>query len=131
MVAAPTAIKADVTILNVPPEVEKKFHELVTLIKSSKSMNTEERQYWVDVLPIMSEDQIGNLRGILTNEKRQIQKASETYSEGMKMAVKKAKISFDEASYREKKRIRVMAEAENEKAEKVREENILKELENL
>ena len=74
--------------LNVPPEVDEKFHDLVEMIKESSSMDNDERQYWVDVLPIMSDDQILNLRGILDNEKQKLNEAAMSYSQGMEKAVK-------------------------------------------
>ncbi len=54
--------------LNIPEEVQEQFPEIIGLIKESQSMNLEERQYWVDVLPIMTDDQIKNLRGSLEKE---------------------------------------------------------------
>ena len=114
--------------LIIPPEVAEKFPELVELIKGSKSMNTEERQYWVDVLPIMSEDQIKNLYGILDNEKKQLAEAAQTYASGSQGVEKKAQKAFDEAAYNEKKRLRYTEEAEHEQAEAEAEAAILAEL---
>ncbi len=117
--------------LNIPAEVEEKFSELVTLIKNSKSMNTEERQYWVDVLPIMSEDQIGNLRGILDNEKNQLAKADEAYAKGVENEAGKAKKAFDQKAYEEKKAARLALEKKHEAEEEASEAAILAEIENL
>ncbi len=50
----------------------KKFGDLIALIKASESMNDEERQYWINILPIMTPEQIQNLRDILDNEKKQL-----------------------------------------------------------
>ena len=60
------------TGLVIPPDVEKKFPDLARLIRSSESMNDEERQYWVNILPIMTPEQIKNLQDILDNEKKQL-----------------------------------------------------------
>ncbi len=117
--------------LNVPADIAEKFGDLIELIKGSKSMDGSERQYWVDVLPIMSEDQIQNLRGILDNEKKQLAQAEAAYTEGMQGAAKKAAKAFDAEAHREKKLARMEAEKAHEEAEKEHEENILKELENL
>ncbi len=126
-----TVTTDDKTVLNVPPEVQEKFGELVELIKASSSMDDDERQYWVDVLPIMSEDQITNLRGILDNEKKQLDEASAAYSGGMEKAVKNVAQEFDEVTYKEKKRARLEAEKLHEKEEAEHEADILKQLENL
>lgn len=117
--------------LNIPPEVEEKFHDLVEMIKVSSSMDDEERQYWVDVLPIMSEDQIGNLQGILDNEKKQLAAAAADYSSGMENNMKTAAAAFNEKTYMEKKRIRQEEEARHEAEEVDHEANLLAELDNL
>ena len=117
--------------LSIPEEVKKKFPELIELIIGSQSMNHEERQYWIDVLPIMTKDQIGNLRGILDNEKKQIEEANKEYEEGMGEEATKIKLHFDEIKYKEKKRMRLEAEKLSELEEKEREEALLKELEGI
>ena len=125
-------VTTDQTVtLNVPEDIVAKFGDLIELIKGSKSMDDSERQYWVDVLPIMSEDQIQNLRDILDNEKKQLAQAEAAYTEGMDGAVKKATKAFDEEAFKEKKRARMEAERKHEEEEKVSEEQILQELENL
>ena len=113
--------------LNIPEEVRKQFPKLIELILGSQSMNNEERQYWIDVLPIMAEDQINNLRDILVNEKKQIKEADREFEERME----REKLEFDESKYREKKRKREEAETLFEKEEIEREEALLKELEGI
>jgi hypothetical protein len=114
--------------LNIPDDVRKKFSELIGLIEKSQSMNEEERQYWVDVLPIMSEDQISNLRSILDNEKKQMAEADKQYENSIKKEVKTFNIEFDEIKYKEKKLIRKKAEEMEELKEKKDEEAVLAEL---
>ncbi|MBU0576976.1 hypothetical protein KJ742_07870 [Patescibacteria group bacterium] len=125
------ATKKNKTDITIPEETKKQFPDLIEMIMGSRSMDDEERQYWVDVLPIMSEDQLKNLRGILDNEKKQIEKANQAYATGMKGAAQKAVKTFDEASYLEKKRARLEAERMHETEEKGDEEKLLEELENL
>ena len=117
--------------LSIPEEVQKKFPKLIELIKGSQSMDHEERQYWIDVLPIMTEDQISNLRGILENEKKQIEEANQEYEEGMEEETAKVKLHFDEIKYKEKKRMRLEAEKLSELEEREREKALLKELEGI
>lgn len=126
-----TITQDDQAVLSVPPDIVEKFGNLIELIKASRSMDDSERQYWVDVLPIMSEDQIDNLRGILDNEKKQLEEAESTYSKGMNKAVKNVANEFDEEAYLEKKRARMEAEIQHEEDELEHESSILKELENL
>ena len=127
---------ADTTVqkesaLNIPPEVQEKFGNLIDLIKASKSINDDERQYWIDVLPIMSEDQLGNLKGILDNEKAQLAKADEAYNKGLENEAQKAKKAFDEKAYAEKKAARLALEKQHEQEELEDEAAILAELNNL
>ncbi len=60
------------TGLQIPEDLLKKFPDLIQLIKASESMNDEERQYWINILPIMTPEQIQNLRDILENERKQL-----------------------------------------------------------
>ena len=48
------------------------FSQLVTLIFESESMDSKKRKYWLDVLPILTPDQIAELRDILITEKRRL-----------------------------------------------------------
>ena len=114
--------------LNVSEEVQKKFPDLVELIKGSQSMNPEERQYWVDVLLIMSDDQIQNLRNILGNEKKQIETANQSLQKGVAEDEAKIKIHFDEFKYKEKKRMLKEAEGTFETDEKKNEAALLQEI---
>ncbi len=127
MMSEPTQTPTAVT-LNVSVEVQKKFPDLVEMIKESQSMNPEERQYWVDVLLIMSDDQIQNLRNILENEKKQIEAAKRNLQTGIAEDESKLKIHFDEIKYREKKRILKEAEGKYEQEEKQDEAALLQEI---
>jgi hypothetical protein len=60
-----TGKNASVTI---PPELQKQFPELIDLILKSESMDDEERQYWINILSVMTPEQRENLRGILQSE---------------------------------------------------------------
>jgi len=119
------------TALKIPDEVNKKFGDLVSLVKGSQSMNDEERQYWIDVFPIMTEDQIANLRSILDNEKKQIEDADKQYQKDMNSDAKFFKLEFDEIKYKEKKRLREKAEKIQELAEQKDEDAVLAELNKL
>ena len=121
----------DQSNLKIPADIAQKFGDLIELIKASRSMDDSERQYWIDVLPIMSEDQIQNLRDILDNEKKQLAEAETAYSEGMQEAVKNVAVAFDEEGYQEKKHARLEAEKQHEAEEKEHEAAILAEIENL
>lgn len=65
----------------IPPEVQAQFADIIGLIVASESMNAEERQYWVNILPVMTPDQVQNLRDILLNEKNQLAAIDQKYSQ--------------------------------------------------
>ena len=56
----------------IPDEAKQKYPDLVELVLQSESMNTEERNYWLQVMPVMTPDQIAELRDILETEKRKL-----------------------------------------------------------
>jgi hypothetical protein len=43
-------------------------------------MNDEERQYWVNILPVMTPEQIQNLKDILSNEREQLAAIDRKYA---------------------------------------------------
>jgi hypothetical protein len=118
----------DGSSLNIPEETRAQFPKLIPLIEKSPSMNDEERQYWIDVLPIMTEDQLTNLNEILGNEKTQIDEANKVYSDGVKKAENQVKSAFDEGLYKAKKKARIVAETQHETEERAHEEALLKEI---
>jgi len=66
--------------LQIPDELKQKFPELIELILKSESMNDEERQYWVNILPVMTPEQVQNLKDILTNEREQLAAIDRKYA---------------------------------------------------
>lgn len=119
---------AAATALKIPEETRARFPQLIPMIVASPSMNDEERQYWIDVLPIMTEGQIDNLKDILGTEKKQIDAANKTYSAGVDTAMQTAKKAFDEQAYVAKKQARLQAENSEETKEKQEETDLLKAL---
>jgi hypothetical protein len=67
------------TGMTVPADTQAKFGELIALIKASESMNDEERQYWINLLPVMTPEQVANLNEILINERTQLAAIDEKY----------------------------------------------------
>lgn len=67
--------------LVIPPAVQEKHPELIDLILKSESMNDGERQYWVDILPVMTPDQVEQLRNILQNERDQLAAIDAKYAQ--------------------------------------------------
>lgn len=69
--------------VTIPPELAEKFPELIGLILRSESMNDGERQYWVNILPVMTPEQVQSLRDILENERTQLAAIDEKYAKAM------------------------------------------------
>ncbi len=64
----------------IPDGVLEKFPELTELIKATDSMNVEEKNYWFQLLPIMTDEQVKNLYDILDTEKKKLQEIDAKYS---------------------------------------------------
>lgn len=113
--------------LQVPPEVQEKFGDLLELIKGSESMNDEERQYWVNILPIMTPEQVQNLREILTNEKQQLAAIDAKYAKDIDAIGQQKFLEQTEAERRRKAEERKRAEESAAKGESA--DDILKQIE--
>lgn len=66
---------------NIPAAVLAKYPELVALIKKTESMSDEEREYWFQILPIMTADQVTRLKTILEEESNQLAKLDTQYQD--------------------------------------------------
>lgn len=126
---APDAVSNVEQRYTIPSSVRERFPDLIPLILTTESMKEEERDYWFQVLPIMSDEQITKLRGILTNERDQLKKIDTEYEQEMaKLNTTHAREwhAFEEQAKRTALR---EAEAHSEEAERAAEEALLKKLE--
>jgi hypothetical protein len=108
--------------------VAKKFPDLEKLIKDTESMNEDERNYWFQILPIMTDDQIGKFRNILVNEKAQLKRLDTEYEDEINRLNQKHMIEWKEFETKEKRKALQTAEEAANKAEQVTEEELLKKL---
>lgn len=104
----------------IPDEVKEKFPELVSQILVSKSMDDEERNYWFSVLPIMTDEQVNELRDILASEKKRTEKKPDD---------EKVDIEKIEEERREKREERRKREIAAKKEDNEMAEDLLEELE--
>jgi uncharacterized protein YsxB (DUF464 family) len=65
-------------------EIQAKFPELVELVLWSESIDNNEKQYWFDILPSMTDEQIDRLFNILMTERRQLEELNLKYQEEIK-----------------------------------------------
>ena len=112
--------------VTIPEELKAKFPDLIALILGSESMNDEERQYWVNILPVMTPEQTENLRTILQNEKDQLTAIDAKYAKEMDKLGKGKSMDDMAKKRKEKKASRKSTEAEAQEAEEQKEEEILK-----
>lgn len=100
-----------------PADTRAKHGEIVDLILSSESMNDDERRYWIDILPVMTADQIAKLRDILVREKEQLAAIDAKYATDMStLADAQATREMDEQR-KQRSRERASAEEEAKQAE--------------
>lgn len=115
----------------VPELIRNKFPDLVKLIYETESMNSEEREYWLQIMPIMTEEQIVKFRGILVNEKEQLAKLDQEYNQEMARINDKHVVEINEAEIKKKKEELEAAEKAAESEEKNQEEDLLQQLDQL
>jgi hypothetical protein len=94
-------------------------------------MNDEERQYWFQIMPIMTDEQIGKLREILVNEKNQLASIDREYEQEVKRINEKHVLEWKEFEAKEKREKLHAKESAAEKGEKEEEEALLKKLQGL
>ncbi|MFT7184137.1 MAG: hypothetical protein ACI9QC_000468 [Oceanicoccus sp.] len=115
----------------IPAVVQEKFAELVKLILATESMSKEERNYWFQILPIMTPEQIERLNGILHEEKSQLAKLDSDYQDELGKLNKKHLQEWDEFERKQDRDDLKAKEAASEVEEANAEENILGELDGL
>ncbi len=115
----------------IPTQLKEKFPDLIQLIIETESMNDEERQYWFQILPIMSEEQIARLKNILTNEKQQLTKLDKEYETELTKLNEKHMLEWKEFEMKEKKKAMTSAESKVQAQEQAEEEDLLKRLSQL
>jgi hypothetical protein len=113
---------------SVPSLVKEKFPDLVQLIKETESMNQQERDYWFQILPIMTEDQIRKFRDILVNEKNQLSRLDKEYEDELNRLNEKHMLEWKEFEMKEKRKALAAAESRSKEEESAAEEELLKRL---
>lgn len=115
----------------IPETVRKQYPDLIPLILWTESMNDDERQYWFQILPIMTDEQVTKLREILTNEKKQLEELDKDYENEIKRINTKHVTEWKAFEAKEKRKKLKAAEMKVAKAEKAHEEKLLKKLQEL
>jgi len=129
--AQPVVTAQDEAKFHIPAVVRDKYPELISLIIRTESMDDEEREYWFQMIPIMTNEQILKLRDILISEKEQLAKLDSEYEQELKKIDEKHLQEWQEFEIKQKKEEIAKNEAAKEKEEKATEEELLKKLQNL
>lgn len=129
MTTPPPPPQGTSTTLVVPPETEQKFAEIIALIRSSESMNDEERQYWINILPIMTPEQVDNLRKILTTERDQLSAIDRKYTKEISSLGQEEVLRRAGELRSSRRKELTKQEAANEEAEDKAAEDLLKKIE--
>jgi len=112
----------------IPKQVKEKYPDLVELIKVTESMDDQERQYWFQIMPIMSTEQIEKFRTILLTEKQQLADLDKEYEDELNRLNEKHLLEWKEFESKEKSRVIKEAEAKSDDQEKQEEEALLAKL---
>lgn len=115
----------------IPPDLEKKYPDLVELIKQTPAMNLEEKNYWFKIIPMMNADQITNLRSILVKERQNIEDINQKYTSDIQAINTKYQSEINALEYKEKMKFIKAQEKRNEVNENKEETELLEELANL
>jgi hypothetical protein len=126
-----TAANPNAGDYKIPQVVQEKFPELVKLILETESMSKEERNYWFQILPIMTKEQVERLKNILNEEKAQLAQLDTQYQDELSKLNEKHLKEWDEFERKQERQQRLDAEAAHEKEEAQQEQDILGELDNL
>ncbi|MCC6643466.1 hypothetical protein IT411_01845 [Candidatus Peregrinibacteria bacterium] len=112
----------------IPKLVMEKYPDLVELVKTTESMDDQEREYWFQIMPIMTAEQIEKFRNILITEKEQLAELDKEYEDELNRLNEKHLLEWKEFESKEKSRAIKEAEAKSDEQEKQEEEALLAKL---
>ena len=85
-------------------ESQAKYPELITMILATESMDDDERQYWFDIMPSMTDSQIDRLFSILDTEKKKLEELEVKYKEEIKDLNEKHLIEWQDFQMKDSKK---------------------------
>jgi len=112
----------------IPKAVQDKYPELVELIKKTESMDDEEREYWFQILPVMTEEQVEKFKSILDTEKQQLSSLDKEYEDELNRLNEKHLLEWKEFENKEKSKAIKDAEAADQATQAQMEEDLLAKL---
>ncbi len=121
-------VTKDGFVFTILDEIEKQYAELVKLILATESMDNNEKQYWFDILPSMTDDQIDRLFDILETERKKLEELEVRYQEEIRALNEKHLIEWQEFQSKDTRAKVAKAEASDKKDDA---EEILEMLQNI
>ncbi|MFH0776428.1 MAG: hypothetical protein V1936_02345 [Patescibacteria group bacterium] len=121
--------REDMEKFGISEELAKSNPVLVDLILKTESMKDEERKYWFQLLPAMTEEQVAKLQNILQNERDQLTELDKKYASEIDKL--NAQPKWDPTKFKAKRQKVEEAEKEAQQVEQADEKNILNQLDNL
>lgn len=123
--------KEDIERLGIPADWIAKDPGLIDLVLKSESMKDDERKYWFQLLPVMSEEQVKKLRDILQNERDQLAALDAKYEAEVKKLNEKHLNAWNEEAARKQREERERAEQAHATQDEKKTEDILGQIESL
>ncbi|MDD3646181.1 MAG: hypothetical protein PHH06_02105 [Candidatus Gracilibacteria bacterium] len=96
-------------------EVQAQYGELIKLILATESMDDDERQYWFDIMPSMTDNQIDRLFNILETERKKLEELEVKYQNEIKQLNEKHLIEWQEFQMKDSKKKIAKQEAKDKK----------------
>lgn len=106
-------VKHNNKVFNISDEIQAQYTELIGLILETESMDDDERQYWFDIMPSMTDEQIDRLFNILDTERKKLEQLEIKYQEEIKSLNEKHLIEWQDFQLKDTKK-KIKAEEANE-----------------
>lgn len=109
-------VTKDWYVFNILDEIQAQYPELVKLVLNTESMDNNEKQYWFDILPSMTDEQVDRLFDILETERRKLEELELKYQEEIKSLNEKHLIEWQSFQTQENRKKIQQAEASDKDA---------------
>ncbi|MCK9272533.1 hypothetical protein M0P65_03230 [Candidatus Gracilibacteria bacterium] len=104
-------ITKDGFVFNILDEIANQYGELTKLVLNTESMDNNEKQYWFDILPSMTDEQVDRLFDILETERKKLEELESKYQDEIKNLNEKHLIEWQEFQTKESREKIKKAEA--------------------
>ncbi len=122
-------VTQDGFVFTIIDEVEQQYPELIKLILTTESMDNSEKQYWFDIMPSMTDDQVDRLFDILETERKKLEELEIRYQEEIRNLSEKHLIEWQDFQSKDTLTKVSQAEASDKKNDDT--DNILSMLNNI